>query len=136
MKQLRANKCKLHKLNKFLRKEVNKSGWAKRAKRCYITGSTRNLEVHHDGMSFSQIVKTALKNLSIKYSGEYVENYSTVELILIKNEVIKLHNLYARPITLASDIHLELHKIYGSNVSNEQLEEFKTQYNNKVEVVA
>lgn len=136
MRQLNTDKCKLHKLNKFLRREVNKSGWVKRARKCYITGSTNNLRVHHDGMSFSKISETAFKNLNIKYKGEFTECYSTTELILIKNEVLRLHKLYAKPITLTEDIHNELHRVYGTHVSHEQLEEFKAQYNNRMEVVA
>lgn len=136
MRQLRTDKCKLHSLSKWLRKEVCKSSWYKKNNKCCITGSTKNLELHHDGMSFSQIVNDSFKSLGIKYSGEYTENYSTTDLILLKNEVIRRHNLYARAVTLASDVHLELHRIYGSDVSHEQLEEFKAGYNNRVEVVA
>ena len=136
MRQLRVNKCKLHSLSKWLRKEVCKSSWYKKSKRCYITGSTAKLEIHHDYMSFSKIVRDSFKALGIKYSGEYTENYSTTDLILLKNEVIRRHNLYARAVTLASDVHLELHRIYGSDVSHEQLEELKARYNNRVEVVA
>ena len=136
MRQLRTDKCKLHSLSKWLRNEVNKSGWYKKSKRCYVTGSAKNLEMHHDGVSFSKIVRDSFKALGIKYSGEYTENYSTTDLILLKNEVIRRHNLYARAVKLASDVHLELHRIYGSDVSHEQLEEFKAGYNNRVEVVA
>lgn len=135
MRQLRVNKCKLHRLSKWLRNEVNKSGWYKKSKRCYVTGSAKNLEMHHDGVSFSQIVRDSFKSLGIKYCGEYTENYSTTDLILLKNEVIRRHNLYARAVTLASDVHLELHRIYGSDVSHEQLEEFKARYN-KMEAIA
>ena len=138
MRQLRVNKCKLHRLNKWLRNEVNKSGWYKKSKRCYVTGSAKNLEMHHDGVSFSKIVRDSFKALGIKYSGEYTENYSTTDLILLKNEVIRRHNLYAKPITITADVHLELHRIYGSDVSHEQLEEYCKEYqnNNRVEVVA
>lgn len=130
MKQLRTNNCKLHKLNKFLRKEVSKSTWYKKSKRCYITGSTGKLELHHDGMSFGQIVEDSFKALGIKYSGEYTENYSTTDLILLKNEVIRRHNLYAKPVTLSADVHLELHRTYGPRVSHEQLEEYCKEYQN------
>ena len=137
MRQLRVNKCKLHSLSKWLRKEVCKSSWYKKSKRCYITGSTEKLELHHDGMSFSQIVNDSFKALGIKYSGENTENYSTTDLILLKNEVIRRHNLYAKPITMTADVHLELHKIYGTNVSHEQLEEYCKEYqNNRVEAIA
>lgn len=137
MRQLRTDKCKLHSLSKWLRKEVCRSGWYKKSKRCYITGSTEKLELHHDGMSFSQIVRDSFKALGIKYSGENTENYSTTDLILLKNEVIRRHNLYAKPITMTADVHLELHKIYGTNVSHEQLEEYCKEYqNNRVEAIA
>ena len=137
MRQLRTDKCKLHSLSKWLRKEVCKSSWYKKSKRCYITGSTEKLELHHDGMSFSQIVNDSFKALGIKYSGENTENYSTTDLILLKNEVIRRHNLYAKPITITADVHLELHKIYGTNVSHEQLEEYCKEYqNNRVEAIA
>lgn len=136
MRQLRTDKCKLHSLSKWLRKEVCKSSWYKKNNKCCITGSTKNLELHHDGMSFSQIVNDSFKATGIKYSGEYTENYSTTNLILLKNEVIRRHNLYAKPITMTADVHLELHKIYGTNVSHEQLEEYCKEYqNNKNEKV-
>lgn len=136
MRQLRVNKCKLHRLNKWLRKEVCKSSWYKKNNKCYITGSTAKLEIHHDYMSFSKIVRDSFKATGIKYRGEYTENYSTTDLILLKNEVIRRHNLYAKPITITADVHLELHRIYGSDVSHEQLEVFKARYNNRVEAIA
>lgn len=135
MRQLRTDKCKLHSLSKWLRKEVCRSSWYKKNNKCCITGSTKNLELHHDGMSFSQIVNDSFKATGIKYSGENTENYSTTDLILLKNEVIRRHNLYAKPITMTASMHAKLHKTYGTDVSHEQLEEFKARYN-RVEVVA
>lgn len=85
---------------------------------------------------FWPIVEDSFKALGIKYSGENTENYSTTDLILLKNEVIRRHNLYAKPVTLSADVHLELHRTYGPRVSHEQLEEFKIQYNSKMEAVA
>ena len=136
MRELNVNKCKPHKLSKWLRKEVAKSPWYKKSKRCYISGKRGELELHHDGMSFGKILEMAFKNLNIKYKGEYTQNYSTPELILLKNEVLKLHQLHAKPVTLAVDVHLELHRTYGKYVSHEQLLEFKAQYNKSEKVVA
>ena len=115
MRQLRVNKCKLHSLSKWLRKEVCKSSWYKKSKRCYITGSTEKLELHHDGMSFSQIVNDSFKALGIKYSGENTENYSTTDLILLKNEVIRRHNIYAKPITITAGEKDENGKYFRQN---------------------
>lgn len=116
-------------LNKYLRKALHKAQWDRKDECCWITGRTDNLESHHDGKSFSWIVTSSLKNLNIPYY-KYIEDYNLVDLVLIKNEVLRLHSLYAKPVTLSADIHLELHRTYGTRVSHEQLEEYCKEYQN------
>ena len=115
-------------IDKYLRRELDRMGWSKKAKRCYVSGQATNLEMHHSGKSFGDIVRDAHKKLGIQYK-KYMTNYDIVDLALLKNEVLKQHEQYVQAITLNADIHLELHRRFGRNVSQSQLEAFKAEYN-------
>lgn len=113
---------------KYFRRELDRMGWSKKDSRCYVSGRTYKLEVHHNGKAFGKIVRDAHKKLGIKYN-PYMQNYDIVDLARLKVEVLKQHELYVQAITLNYDIHLELHRRYGKNVSMAQLEAFKSEYN-------
>ena len=133
-KELRIDRCQSHDLQKFLRKELQKSRWYKKANKCFISGRRDNLVMHHDDISFSTIVTDSFKATGIKYKGEYTECYSVCELILLKNEVIKRHKAYAKPITLNESVHNQLHWKYGTTASHKSLMKFKEEYNKKHKV--
>ena len=90
---------------------------------CHVTGSTELLEVHHAGHSFSQIFRQAHKNLDLDFH-KYIFEYNDDDVKALKEEIIRLHDM-VDPIVLTHDIHCELHKIYGLEVSRQQIEQFK-----------
>lgn len=94
---------------------------------CYISGSTELLEVHHAGMSFSEIFRQAHTNLSLEYH-KYIFDYTREESAALRDEIIRLHN-ECEAVVLTHDIHLELHQMYGSEVNMEKIEQFKKNFN-------
>jgi recombinational DNA repair protein (RecF pathway) len=120
------NKITPETIERYLRRELMRSGWTKKDSQCYISGRTDNLETHHSGKSFKIIVSESLKKLKIEYK-PYMRQYDIVDLARLKNEVINAHKS-AEAITLNADMHEQLHETYGNNVTREQLEAFKAQY--------
>ena len=120
----------------YIREELRKSGWAKRDTKCYVSGRTYRLEKHHNGKAFSTIMKEAFKKLNITYK-PYMTQYDIVELAQIKNEIIRVHK-NTEYVTLNAEIHSELHQRYGRQVTKEQLEAFKAEYqaNNNTNQIA
>lgn len=120
----------------YIRKELKKSGWTKKDSKCYISGRTYRLEKHHNGKAFSTIMKETMKKLNITYK-PYMTQYDIVELATLRNEVIKVHN-NIDAVTLNEEIHCKLHQLYGREVSKEQLEAFKAEYqaNNNINQIA
>lgn len=122
-------------IDKYLRRELERAGWTKKAARCYVSGRTYKLETHHSDKTFGKIVEDAHNKLKIKYQ-KYMTNYDIVDLAKLKNEVLKQHEQYAQAVTLNADIHLALHQRYGKNVNMAQIEEFKVEYNSVKAVTA
>lgn len=122
-------------IEKYLRKQLKNAGWTNKKTKCYVSGRTNNLEMHHSGKAFGDIVMDAHKKLGIKFKG-YMTNYSILDLALLKDEVLKQHKQYVQAITLNEDIHHELHYKYGKNVSMAQLEAFKAEYNSRKKFTA
>ena len=120
------NKITPEPIERYIRRELMRSGWTKKHSQCYISGRTDNLETHHNGKSFKIIMHESLKKLNIEYK-PYMRQYDIVDLARLKNEVINAHKS-ADAITLNADVHDQLHEIYGNNVTREQLEAFKAQY--------
>ena len=120
------NKITPETIEKYIRRELMRSGWTKKDSQCYISGRTDSLETHHSGKSFKIIMNESLKKLKIEYK-PYMRQYDIVDLARLKNEVISAHK-NAEPITLNADIHEQLHDTYGNNITREQLEAFKAQY--------
>lgn len=93
---------------------------------CYVTGSTELLEVHHAGLSYNQIFRQAHTNLNIQYH-KYIFDYTRDESAALRDEIIRLHN-EVDAIVLTHDVHCELHQIYGTEVSRQQIEQYKSNY--------
>ena len=114
----------------YLRGKAARSEWMQRGKQCYVSGvKSDKLEVHHAGTSFKKIVRKAFANTGIQYR-EYLSQYGLEELVRLKDEVLRLQEEECVAITLTPEIHLDLHKRYGRNISMDQIEEYKAQYNN------
>lgn len=120
----------------YIRGELRKSDWVKKDSKCYVSGRTYRLEKHHNGKAFSTIMKETFKKLNITYK-PYMTQYDIVELAQIKNEIIRVHK-NTDYVTLNAEIHSELHKRYGRQVSKKQLEAFKAEYqaNNNTNQIA
>ena len=122
-------------IDDYLRRELERTGWNKHKDSCcYISGRRYCLQSHHSGKSFGDIVRDSHKKLNIEYK-KYMTNYDIVDLAMLKNEVFRQHEQYVQAITLNEDIHKQLHNKYGKNVTPEQLEAFKDEYN-KVKATA
>lgn len=114
--------------------------WAVKSDKCFISGETEDLTVHHCGLSFSEILDMAHEDLGIEYK-QYTMLYTKEEYIAIKYTVLGYHYMYAEPITLTSDIHDELHDRYGKTPTKDDLMALKKEYesrtnNNNVEEIA
>lgn len=121
---------------KYLRCELLKVGWTIKNKECYITGSTANLEVHHSGTSFKKLSIKAHRLTGIQYK-PYASQYNRRDLKELKNKFLELHYKECEAITLNKEVHAELHKRYGRDVSKSELEEFKAVYiNDKIKEIA
>ena len=117
-------------IEKYLRGKVARSEWMQKEKYCYVSGrKADNLEVHHTGTSFKKIVGKAFANTGIQYR-EYINQYSLEELVRLKDEVLRLHKEECIAITLLPEIHSDLHKRYGREISLKQIEAYKAKYNN------
>lgn len=106
-------------------------GWKKAAKKaadytCYISGRKDQLEVHHANASFSEIFQEAHKILGLTYHND-TKDYAPEDLKALTDKVLELHNK-AIAVVLHKDVHKSLHQKYGTNVSMNQIEEFKTNY--------
>lgn len=95
--------------------------------KCDITGTSKDLEVHHLNYSFYDILKDALNNLGLE-TKPHLEDYDIEESFALRAEVKKLHE-QAQGVVLNSKIHSLFHKTYGYyNNTIEQYSEFKEKY--------
>ena len=127
--QMQQSNLKYKATTKYMRKATKqwRSEQIAKTPYCYVTGSADLLEVHHSGMSFSQIFRQAHKNLDLEYH-KYIFEYSDEDAKALKAEILRLHE-GCEAVVLTHDIHLSLHQMYGSDVSMEQIEEFKKNFN-------
>ena len=114
------------------KKEVRRSliSWKHAVKKtqtkCYITGSTEKLEIHHANKSFSEIFNEAHEILNIEYHKE-VKDYDEADFQALIDEVVNAHKDVV-PVVLTQEVHSAIHKKYGTHVSMDQIEEFKAEY--------
>lgn len=96
---------------------------------CYLTYDIGDsLEIHHQKISFNEIVKQSFKELNIEYR-DFVTDYTDEELRKIKTKILQLHYKVGYGIPLRKDIHQLFHKIYGFKDNNiEQFYEFCSTY--------
>ena len=117
-------------IEEYMRTQVLFSDWTQKSDHCYITGQrSGKLTVHHTDKSFYAILHDSLEVCSIQYRRLAV-HYTSVELALLKNEVIRQHKLYAKCVTLDKTIHDDLHNRFGREISMDQIEAYKAEYNN------
>lgn len=95
--------------------------------KCYISGTKKDLEVHHLH-NFNNIIYESLNELNLEMRKNYTL-YTQTELRQLVKVCRKLHYRYGLGVPLSKEIHREFHSIYGKkNNNNEQFLEFcKTQ---------
>ena len=129
--QIQQKNLKYKTTTKVMRKAVKK--WRdeviESSPYCYVSNLSEDLEVHHAGLSFNQIFRQAHINLNIEYH-KYIFEYNAEDVKALKKEIIRLHGM-VDPIVLTHDIHVELHQIYGTEVSRTDIDSYiKNNFNN------
>lgn len=119
-------------LNHYLRSAIydhwTKPSLEKYSFKCVITGSSKNLHVHHISKNFNEIVTETLKNLNLKPKGS-ISDYTNEDLEKIKNECIMLHLQYGLGVPLRAELHYKFHALYGKSNNNEfQFKEFRNRF--------
>ena len=93
---------------------------------CDITGTSKNLEVHHLNINFSDIVHESAQNIGFIFDGKQLKDYDEHQLYQLKQEIKRLHEEKVQGVVLRKDIHRLFHSIYGKeNNTPEQYYEFK-----------
>jgi len=124
-------------LKSFLRNSISewkKESFKKYNFKCYITGSTKNLVVHHL-ISFSKIYYSVLKKNNIEIKRKF-NDYSKEELDLITKIFSDEHNKVLG-IVITKSIHNKFHKLYGTkNFAPENFYEFADNIRNgKISII-
>lgn len=120
-------------LTKYLRDCI--SDWKKDSfencnYKCVITGSNRNLIVHHI-VAFKDIMYETLDELNLEVK-EFLGEYSEEELTKMKKLIIKKHYDYGFGVVITDEIHREFHSIYGVGLKQKVgLKEWEEFYGNK-----
>lgn len=98
---------------------------------CFVTGTKKDLHVHHATSSFVEIRNKIFNETGIKILqtiGEYTEK----ELSILKEKIIEYHkNIIGVP--LNKEVHFLFHQIYKNNYSFNDLLEFKENYSKVIE---
>jgi hypothetical protein len=119
-------------LNDFLRTCITdwkKSTLKNCGYKCVLTNKKSDLIVHHL-YGFDLIVKELMDIVQISMK-QLVNEYSEIELQIIKDVLIQLHNKYGYGVVLSTYVHKLFHSIYGfGNNTPEQFKEFKQKYKN------
>lgn len=96
--------------------------------KCFISGKTKQLEVHHGIRQFNDIFYEVFSENQIPIKISYSE-YSQEELTQIQTLILEAHYKYGHGLVLYKPLHKLFHKIYGKkNTTLEQLLEFKDSY--------
>lgn len=125
-------------LKKWLRfqlKEWHDNSLRKANYTCFITGkksSGKNhfpLDVHHLDITFDMILHQALDALGLAFH-KLTTDYTPEELEQVLEEVTRRHQ-DTPYLVLSRDAHENIHRIYGSNPTMEQIREYKRSYNTR-----
>jgi hypothetical protein len=96
--------------------------------KCILTGSSKNIIIHHLYKNFSDIVFETLQILKLPIYKK-INKYTEEELFLIQDMCLKLHYSYGLGIVLDKSLHKQFHAIYGvKNNTVEQFNEFRNNY--------
>jgi hypothetical protein len=97
--------------------------------RCVLTGSKKELEIHHL-VGFSIIFDEVIKESNLPIYDHYTK-YTESELEYLTKLFLEKHNNYGLGVCLRKDVHKLFHSIYGiKNNTPDQFEEFKRRFLN------
>ena len=120
-------------ITKYLREcivEWKKDSFENANYKCIITGSNKNLIVHHI-VAFRDIMYETLDDLNLEVK-EFIGDYSEEELLQMKELIIKKHYYYGFGVVITDELHKEFHSIYGvGHTGDVGLKEWEEFYENK-----
>ena len=121
-------------ISSLLRNYCKNRGWLsesikKQNGKCLFTGL--KFECVHHIHSFSSILKETLDKLNFELKNN-PKDYKNEDIILLKDNILKIHNSYGYGICLTYSIHELFHKNYGyGDNTKEQFLDFITRYFHK-----
>jgi hypothetical protein len=99
---------------------------------CALTGSHRNLVIHHNIVSFKELKEKAMKALGIIATHlSIIAQYSEEQIRILAEYLLVLHYDSSFGVPIDKELHLKFHAEYGRiNNTPEQFYEFKEKYLN------
>lgn len=130
---IRGEKSPLYKggtseINQYLRQKINdwkKDSLEKHNYRCFVTGRTGKLHVHHL-TPFQSLRDQAFNETKIPKLSQ-VKDYTTRQLEKLEDKIIELHEKELG-VPLLKDVHKDFHKKYGYKATINNLLEYKDFY--------
>lgn len=120
---------------RFQLKDWRESSLRKANYTCFVTGKKSSgkhcfpIDVHHLDITFDMILHEALDTLGLALH-KLTTDYTPEELEQVLQEVIRLHQ-DTPYLVLSRDAHENIHRLYGSNPTMEQIREYKRNYNTR-----
>jgi hypothetical protein len=125
-------------LKRWLRyqlKDWRESSLRKANYTCFITGKKSSvkhhlpLDVHHLDITFDTILHEALDALGLAFH-KLTTDYTPEELEQVLQEVKRRHQ-DTPYLVLSRNAHENIHRLYGSNPTMEEIREYKRSYNTR-----
>lgn len=118
-------------INRYIRDSNFMNDWRKDSfikynYKCAITGKNGYLELHHP-YSLSKIIKDCIDDLHIELK-DTIGEYSEYDLNNIRSYIKNKHDEIAG-IPLIPEVHSLFHKIYGTDNTPEQFDDFQHRFN-------
>lgn len=115
-------------LNRKFRSSITK--WKKNTEikhnyKCLITGSDK-YDIHHL-IPYNKIIKDALNNLNL--TPNETDGYKLQKL---RDEIVRLHDVYGEGVCIRPDLHQLFHSIYGKDGDVNDFNKFKNDYINGI----
>ncbi|ARK26371.1 hypothetical protein SporoP37_16440 (plasmid) [Sporosarcina sp. P37] len=92
-------------------------------RKCVITGTEKQIEVHHLNKSFIGIFKEALEFHDLPELSS-VGAYTSRQLEQLTAKVISLHFEYGLGVPISHKLHKEFHSLYGHSTTPAEFNEF------------
>lgn len=116
----------LYLTNQYFKQIIKEIALQYKKSRCEITGSKKNLTVHHC-ISAKELIKQAAEINGLEYH-RLIKDYNQEERILIIRSLHDLHRIHKdQLVTLERDIHKRYHEV-NTEISEETYKIFKKQH--------